>query len=241
MKQIKSQIKSVKLKISKGSATKDEVRLLVRNLEKLYKKEKKNIFRYIEFFGFQELKRRLETSVFSEKGKLYPVGYKNFCMYGELKNTNLFVSTIKKLIKASQKKENFLTGIFWGFPDSNFTLTWEFVVHMLFRHNNVIQGFRNFDSTLNGYNPTTMPNLAVPICKLYMILDATNESDWNETESRENHHILNVEIAETCYSIIRNSSTGEILTFYPRKNCDNIETIKLARKNNDFRMEKTNV
>lgn len=232
MDSLKSDIKRTKLKISNGSATKLEVRNLITNLEKVYKKEGKELCRYIELSAFKELKRRMDSSVFSEIGEQYPKGYRNYCMYAELKNTNLLISFMKKLIGNSKKASNFLTGEFFGFRNSNYTLTWEFVIHFIFRHNKTIQNLKNPDSEQNGYKQTTMENYMIPLLLLFMILNALNESDWIDTQEKKNCQIVTVKVSTTCYNIIKEKQTNRIITFYPLEKIEEQKIIYLEHEIN---------
>lgn len=239
MEKIKQEIKSIKIKISKGTATKSEVNRLVNNLEKRYKKEGKDIEHYIELIAFQEMKRRLHSSVYSEKANNLPKGYLNYCMYGELQNTKLVIKTLNKLLSMSKKFGDIRNPLFYGFEASKYSISWEFIVHIQFRHNPNFQALRNPLSVANGYNPTTFDELfSVPISLLFMCLKAIKDTDW--IESKQNSNLLvHVKFAGQCHTIIRKGKSNEILSFYPRENGHNIKPIFLLRDKDDFIFRRT--
>ncbi len=115
--------KRLLLRLSNGVTTVDELKQLVKIFEKKYKQSGKDISDYIEYQSFNELLRRLQSSVFSDVGKDYPLGFKKYCIYGEYRNTKLFIETTKRLIAIGHVHGNIIDPKFYGQPDPGYKIS----------------------------------------------------------------------------------------------------------------------
>jgi len=234
--EVKAQIKSSKIKLSRGTITQPEVNKLVNNLEKLYKKEEKTLNSYLKYFAHQELKKRLNTSVFAETGKKYPPGYAQHCIKSESIYTKRMIKVILSIIEISKKQGNILESEFYGVQNSKFTISWELIVHMQFRHNAVFQSIPNPDSKKNGYNPTVQDFFSIPVLLMFKSLEALQDKDWIIAKNK--NLLVHFKLANKCYTIIRKGSSNEILSYFPKENCDDCNPIELTREVDEFKIKK---
>lgn len=235
----KKEIKSVKIKLSKGTALKSDLSRLNKNLKKIYEKNRRDINVYVECIAFEELKKRLVTSVYAKVGESYPNGYKKYCMCVEYHNTKLQIKCIKTLISKAKKSGcDILGSDFYSVKNCKYRLTWESYVHIHFRHDPHFLSMRNQDSVYSGYNPSEHENSAIAILQMFKALEAIDSSDW--ITSFNGNLIVHYTLAGSCYTIIRNKETFEILSTFPRDSKDDIKLIHLIRKDDKYIFEKVN-
>src|SRR5690606_15674065 len=142
----------------------------------------KDIQVFIEYQSFNELLRRLQTSVFSDAGESYPEGFRKYCIYGEYQNTKLFIETTKKLVEIGHSHGDITNPKFYGQPNPGYKISTETLVHILLRHNQSLNGFINEDSRANGHNPSSFSfgAFAEPMLIMLMALNVLTEQDWKK-------------------------------------------------------------
>lgn len=219
--------------------TMDELRHLVKMYADKYKKSEKDIQVFIEYQSFNELLRRLQTSVFSDIGKTYPEGYKKYCIYGEYHNTKLFIETIKKLVTIGNSHGDITDPKFYGQPNPGYKISIETLVHILLRHNPTLNDFINQDSKTNGHSPSSFGfgAFAEPMLTMLMALNVLTDQDWKNASEGKNL-ICHFTVAGNFYTIIRKGSSKEILSFYPRNDDLTTSYIKLKRDPDKMRFMK---
>lgn len=220
--------KRILLRLSKGITTPDELKSLVKIYADNYKSSGKEISAFIEYQSFKELLRRLQTSVFSETGKEYPLGFKKYCIYAEYHNTKLFIETIKNLLPLAKQSSDITSPKFYSQPDNGYRISYETFIHILLRHNESINSFINKDSQLNGHNPSSFSGFVLPILTMFMALNALKDNDW-QSASKGKNLICHFAIGEQLYTITRKGHSKEILSFYPRNDKLELQHIKLER------------
>ena len=204
------------IKLSKGVTSMPELNKLIRIYQDIHKKTRKDLNAHIEYQAFNELMRRLKTSVFSEAGKSYPIGYKKYCIFGEYHNTKLFIETAKKLVTIGHQFGDITNPNFYGQPDSKYKITIETIVHLMIRHNESINNFINKDSAKNGHNPSSFNGaIALPLMTMFMALNIIEDSDWRQAEIGKNL-VCHFAVCGQIYTLIRKGNSREIQTFYPR-------------------------
>lgn len=235
-KQIK---KRILIRLSKGCTTLDELKTLRNLYKKKYKQDGKTIDSLIEWQSYNELLRRLTTSVFSEIGKSYPSGYKKYCIYGEYQNTKSFIDLTKKLITIGKELGDIRKPEFYGQPDPGFTIELETIIHIALRHNQTINGFLNPDSQTNGHNPSSFGfgALAEPMLTLLMALNAIDDNDWITPEQGSNL-ICHFSIGGQYYTMVRKGHSKEIKTMYPRNDELLVNYIELERNPDKMEFQK---
>ena len=223
--------------LENGSTTTDDLQLIVKYYQNLYKDNGKLIDDLIVLDSFRELKRRLESSVFSTKGESYNPDFRKYCISSEYKNTKLFISSLKKIFDIAKKGGRDVTSpSFFGQPDPGFTVPLETIVHIVVRHNSTINKFINPDSRQEGYTPTPFSSgvFADVMLKLLMALNVIEDSDWQQASSGKNL-ICHFKLAEQEYTIIRKGHSKEIKSFYPRNDGHNATYIELERVSDEMR------
>ncbi|MCI1779252.1 MAG: hypothetical protein LKI53_04760 [Bacteroidales bacterium] len=238
-KQIKRRIL---IRLSKGYTTIDELKSLCKLYKKKYTESGKSIDSFIEWPSFNELLRRLTTSVFSEAGKSYPLGYKKYCIYEEYHNTKLFIELTKKLITIGLEYGDITKPDFYGQPDPGFTVNLETLIHILLRHNDTINSFLNPYSKNNGHNPSSFGfgAFADPMLTLLMALNAIDDNDW-KTPERGKNLICHFTVGGQKYTIVRKGHSKEIKSIYPRNDDLNTDFIELDRNPDKMEFYKKNL
>lgn len=229
-----SQIKKKTLiRLSKGVTSIVELKLLVVIFENRYKTGGKTISALIEWKSFDEMQRRLSTSVFSPAGLSYPHGYRKYCIIGEYHNTKSFIKLIKKLIKIGQKGGDIRKPELYGQKDTGFKISTESLIHILVRHNVFINRFVNEDSYANGYSPSsfTFGAFAEPMLIMLMALNIIEKEDWIPAIKGKNL-ICNFRVGGQEYTLTRKGSSKEIISFYPRNDNQKLRYIELERNPN---------
>lgn len=226
------------IRLSKGVTTFDELKYLSRFYGKKYRETGKTIDSLIEWQSYVELLRRLSTSVFSELGQRYPLGYRKYLIFGEYHNTKLFIKLTKRIISIGLKLGDITNPEFYGQPSSEFTVTLETLVHILLRHNETINKFINPDSQTNGHNPSSFifGAFTAPMLILWMALNAIGYDDWKMSENGKNL-ICHFKIDGQQYTIVRKGQSKEIKSIYPRNDNISAHFIELIR--NPDKMEFT--
>ena len=146
---------SILIKLSKGTASKEELRALIKFYQSNYKSNNQSISSFIEWQCFVELYRRLLSSVLNDEANSLDPGYIKFCINGEYQNTKLFIDTITKVINIGLSAGNITDPSFYGQPDPGYKIDLEAIVHIIIRHNESINQFVNDISKNNGHNPSS--------------------------------------------------------------------------------------
>lgn len=222
--------KRILLRLSKGVTSLAELKELCNFYERKYRKSSKTITSLIEWQSYNELRRRLSTSVFSEAGHGYPIGYRKYCIYGEYHNTKIFIELIKKFITVGKEHGDITEPAFYGQPNPGFRISIETLIHILLRHNHSINSFLNPDSQKNGYNPSSFGSGAFtePMLILLMTLNAIRDNDWKTTKRGKNL-ICHIRVGGQEYTIVRKGHSKEIKSFYPRNDNHKAEFVELER------------
>jgi len=222
--------KRIQLRLSKGVTTIDELKDLVQFYKRKYKQSGKTISSLIEWLSYNELLRRLLTSVFNESGQQYPKGYKKYCIYGEYNNTKLFIALTKRLIAIGQEHGDITNSNLYGQSDPGYKISIETLIHILLRHNETINSFINNDTKVNGYNPSSFGFGAFgdPMLTLLMALNVIEDNDWKTPEQGRNL-ICHFRVGGQEYTIVRKGHLKEIKSFYPRNDNHNTSFIELER------------
>lgn len=205
------------IKLSKGTASREDLRTLLKFYESEYKKNNHEINSFIEWQCYVELFKRLTSSVLNEDANSLAPGFIKYCISGEYHNTKLFVKTIKTVINMGLASGNITDPVFFGQPDPGYKIDLETVVHIIIRHNESINHFVNDLSKSNGHNPSSFGFgvLAEPMLLLLMALNVIKDEDWI-TPSRGHTLICHFRNAGNEYTIVRKRNSKEIITFYPR-------------------------
>lgn len=227
------------LRLSKGFVTIDELRQLVKIYADKYKESGKDIQIFIEHQSFEELLKRLQTSVFSDVGESYPEEFRKYCIYAEYQNTKLFIETTKKVLAIGCSCGDITESKFYGQPNPGYNISIETVVHILLGHNPSINEFVNQDSNANGYNQSSFSFgvIAEPMLIMLMALNILTEQDWKKASKGKNL-ICHFTVGGSIYTIVRKGSSKEILSFYPRNDDLVTDYIKLKRDPDNMRFLK---
>jgi len=222
--------KRILLRLSNGITTVDELKQLVKLFSDEYKQSGKDILAFIKYQAFNELLRRLQTSVFIEAGKIYPIGFRKYCIYGEYHNTKLFIETVKHLIAIGDTYGDITDAKFYGQPDPDYKISLETLIHILLRHNKAINSFINEDSKESGHDPASFGfgAIASPMLTMLMALNVLDDKDWKKATSGKNL-ISHFSAGGQLYTVIRKGTSKEILSFYPRNDNLELDFVKLKR------------
>lgn len=222
--------KRILIRLSKGVTTVEELKYLVRFYEKEYKSKGKAISSLIEWQSFNEMSRRLSSSVFSESGQNYPSGYIKYCIYGEYNNTKMFIDLLKRVIVLGQAYGDITSPEFYGQPNVGYKISIETLIHIILRHNQTINSFINPDSQNNGYNPSSFEFgvFVEPMLLLLMALNVIKDNEW-KTAIKGKNLISHFRAGGKEYTIVRKGHSKEILSFYPRNDSHEIDFIELER------------
>lgn len=231
--------KGILLKLSNGIVAIDELKQLVKLYADKYKKSGEDIQVFIEFQSFNELLRRLKTSVFSDTGKNYTEEFKRYCICGEYHNTKLIIETTKKLVAIGQSSGDITDPKFYGQPNPGYKIPLGTLIHILLRHNPSFNGFVTRDSKDNGHNPSSFSVgvFAEPMLIMLMALNVLTEKDWKHAAEGKNL-ICHFTVGGNFYTIIRKGSSKKILSFYPRNDDLITNYIKLKRDPDKMRFMK---
>lgn len=222
--------KRVLIRLSKGLTELHDLSRLAQIFKTKYKKSGKDINAFIEFQSFNELLRRLKTSVFSEVGRNYPIGYQKYCISGEYRNTKLFIKTTKRVMAIGLQAGDITNPNFFGQPNSGYEIKQETIIHMLIRHNASLNNFINQDSLNNDHNPSSFDGyVALPLIVMFMALRVIDESDWRKAVSGKNL-ICHFSAGGQKYTLVRKGSSKEIESFYPRNDDLEVDYLQLKRK-----------
>lgn len=229
------------IKISEGIITIDELYQLAKIYSNKYKVSGKDLSACIDYQCFNELLRRLKTSVFSDIGKNYPEGYKSYCIQAEYHNTKLFIETTKKLITIAHEHGDITQPEFYGQPDPGYKISYEAIIHIIVRHNESINSFINKDSVQNEHKPSSFGfgAIALSILTMLMALNILKEGDWRKADNGKNL-ICHFIVADQVYTLIRKGKSNEILSFYPRNDSSETNPIQLKRDPEQMRFMKEN-
>jgi hypothetical protein len=213
---------SILLRLNNGETTIDELKSLVSIAQKAYKDGGKTISDLIELQSYNELQRRLLSSIFSASGKTYSKDHIKFCITAEYQNTKLFIESINEIIKIASKVGDITNPDFYGQPDPGYKISLETLVHILIRHNETMNSFVSNVSRNNGHNPSSfsVTVLADPMLTLLMALNVLEESDWKHAQIGKNL-ICDFRVGKREYTVIRKGSSKEIKSFYPRNDIKN--------------------
>lgn len=228
--------KRILLRLSKGFSNEEELKELKIIFQKIYKENGKIITDFINSQSYNELERRLKSSVFSEYGKTYPKGFEKHCIYGEYQNTKLFIDIINKLIKISAEIGDITMPEFYGLSKSKYNISLESLVHIVIRHNETINSFINPDSIRNGYKPSSFGfgTVADPMLTLFMALEALDDNDWKSPQKGKNL-LCHFRVGGQNYTVIRKGNSKSIKSLYPRN--DNLVTDYIQLERHADKME----
>jgi hypothetical protein len=237
MNELRNNKKKILIRLSKGCTSIDELTQLQRICNTIYKKNGKGIDDFINAAAFTELSKRLKSSVFGESAKDYPSGFVKYCIAGEYKNTKSFIQSQKDLLVIVKETGDITSPKFYGLDECDFVISLECIIHIVLRHNPIINSFINPDSKIQGHNPSSFSWGVVtePMMLLFMSLKVLKKEDWISAQIGKNL-ICHVSINSIVYTIIRKGSSNEIISFYPRNDKHDANVIRLKRNPDKMEM-----